>query len=100
MAALLRGRELIQCRKNDPSLKLTMKRHTKMMAHHKWDKDCSRRLHVFRDVTRHGDRYGWNTSPFNSALHERDRLMSYWSGETQEGSICAIGYDSISNVFG
>lgn len=74
-----------------------MKRHTKMMAHHKRHKHRTWRLDVFRNVLGNGDGNGGNASLFKSALDQRDRLMSDRSGRAEQCSFGFIGSYGISD---
>ncbi len=99
IAALLSGREPIEGSEDDVSLEIAVKGHAKMMAHHERDEHGPGWLCVLRDVTRYADGYRWNSSSLNSALHERDRLMSYWSSRAQQYGLGTISDDGIGNLF-
>ena len=98
-AALLRVHQVIQSGKDDLPLELAVKRHTEMMAHHKRNEHGARWFAVSSYIASNGQRDCGNSSAFNSALHERDGLVSYRSSRTQQGSFCPIGYDRIGDVF-
>ncbi len=76
-----------------------MKGHAKVMAHHERHENRPRRLGLLGDVTGRGDRYSRNTAPLNSALHERDRLMSYWSSRAEERRVGTIRDNRIRDLF-
>ena len=91
---------MIECRTNDAPLKFAVKRHTEVMTHHERHKDRSRWLAMLRHVESNRDRNCRNTSSLNSALHERDGLVSYRSSRTQKRRISAVGHYRVGDVFG
>ena len=76
-----------------------MKGYTKVMAHHKWEEYSAWWFAVCGDVKSNRQRNGRNTSAFNSALNQRDGLMSYWSSRTQQRGIGSIRDHGFRNVF-
>lgn len=67
-----------------------MKGYTKVMAHHKRKENYSWRFAMFGDVKSNAQRNRRNSSAFNSALDQRDGLVSYRSSRTQQRGVCAI----------
>ena len=64
--------EMIKRGKNDPPLKVAVEGHAEVVAHHKWDEYCTRRLAVLRHIQSYCHRNCGNASPLDCALHERD----------------------------
>src|SRR5712691_6312914 len=91
---------MIQSSDDDSSLQFTVKRYTKVMAHHKRQEHRTRRFTVLGNVQ--GDRKGncRDSFFFDSALNQRDRLMSYRSSGTQQCCLGALRHHRVSNVFG
>lgn len=90
---------MCQRKANDPPLQFAMKGYTKVMAHHKRKENRSWRFAVLGYVKSHAQRDCRNPSAFNSALNQRDGLMSYWSSRTQQHGIGSIRDHGIGNVF-
>ena len=97
--ALLRFHQVIQSGDDDPPLQFTVKGNAEVMAHHKGNENRARRFAVLSDIASHRHRNCGDTSVFNSALHERDGLMSYRSSGTQQRSLCPVCFDCVGNVF-
>src|SRR5258707_6675563 len=91
---------MIQSSDDDSSLEFRVKRHTKVMAHHKRQEHRTWRFTVLGNVQ--GDRKTncRDSFFFDSALNQRDRLMSYRSSGTQQCCLGALRHHRVSDVFG
>ncbi len=65
---------------DDPPLELAVEGHAEVMPHHEGHEHRSRRLHMLGHIPRDADGNRGDTPSLDCALHERDRLVSDWSG--------------------
>ena len=100
LATALRAHQMIQCGDNDSPLQITVKRYTKVMAHHKGKENCARWFTVLGNVKGDGKRNCWDSFLFDSALNQRDGLMSYRSSGTQQCCLGAVRYHGVGDIFG
>lgn len=77
-----------------------MKWDAKVVPHHEGQEYRARGLGVLRDVA--GDAGGdrGNSSFFQGALHERDRLMTDGSGRGGERDVCTFFGNGVGDVLG
>jgi hypothetical protein len=72
---------------NHASLNVSMERRTKVMAHWPGNENRARSFdgggHVFGDR----DRDGRNSAFFDLSLNQSDRLMTNWSGRSEQGNV-------------
>src|SRR5258705_12571290 len=90
---------MIQSSDDDSSLQFTVKRYTKVMAHHKTQEHRARRFTVLGNVQGDRKRNCRDSFFFDSALNQRDRLMSYRSSGTQKRCLGALSHHRVSDVF-
>src|SRR5882724_1185445 len=100
LPAPLRFNQVIQSGEDDSQLQFAVKRYPEVMAHHKGKENRTRWFAMLGHIESNRHRNCRDTSAFNSALHERDRLVSYRSSGTQKSGLCSVRYDRIGNVFG
>jgi hypothetical protein len=86
---------------NHLSLDMRTERRTKVMAHWPGNENRARnfdgRGHVFGDR----DRDGWNSAFFDLSLNQSDRLMTNWSGRSQQGKVRPLFFiDCAGNALG
>src|SRR6266850_2007651 len=91
---------MIQSSDDDSSLQFTVKRYTKVMAHHKRQEHRTRRFTVLGNVQGDRKRNCRDSFFFDSALNQRDRLMSYRSSGAQKCCLGALRHHRVSDVFG
>ncbi len=76
-----------------------MKRYTEVMPHHKRKEHCPWWLAVFSNVQSDRQRNSWDAFLFDSALNQRDGLMSYGSSGTEQRCLGAILHYRFGYVF-
>jgi hypothetical protein len=86
---------------NDLSLDMRTERRTKVMAHWPGNENRARnfdgRGHVFGDR----DRDGRNSAFFDLSLNQSDRLMTNWSGRSEQGNVRPLFFiDCAGNALG
>src|SRR5260370_5294953 len=91
---------MIQSGDDDSSLQFTVKRYTKVMAHHKRQEHRTRRFTVLGHVQGDRKRNCRDYFLFESELNQLDRLMSYRSSGTQQCWLGALRHHRVSDVFG
>lgn len=80
-------------------LQFSMERHSKMVAHHERHKESPGRFHPLGDIEGDRDRNCRDTALFDSALNQRDGLMSYWSRGGQQGNIGVLALNRLGDIF-
>src|ERR1700752_4853865 len=85
--ALLNRMDGFKSSENHASLNVSMERRTKVMAHWPGNENRARSFdgggHVFGDR----DRGGRNSAFFDLSLNQSDRLMTNWSGRSEQGNV-------------
>jgi hypothetical protein len=85
--ALLNRPDSFEGSENHPSLDVGTERRTKVMAHWPGNENRARSFdgggHVFGDR----DRDGRNSAFFDLSLNQSDRLMTDWSGRSEQGNV-------------
>ena len=89
---------MIESLEDDLALEFAVVGHAEVVPHHEGHEHRARRLTVLCDVQSDGDGNCGNTSVFNSALHERDRLVSYRSSGSEQRDIGTICHNSLRNI--
>lgn len=80
-------------------LQLSMERHAKMVAHHERHKESPGRFYPLGDIEGNRDRNCRDAALFDSALNQRDGLMSYWSCWSQQDNIGVLALNRLGDVF-
>ena len=82
------------------ALQLAVEGYTKVMPHHKRKEYRARRFAMLGDIDGDRQRDCGNSSFFNSALNQRDGLMSYRSSRTKQDRLRPIRGHRIPKVLG
>jgi hypothetical protein len=86
-SGLLNRQDGFESSENDASLNFGMEGHAKMMTHWPRDENGSRSFDRSSNVFGDCDRDCGNSALFDLPLNQSDRLMTNWSGGSEQGEV-------------